>query len=148
MRSAECGMWSEERWNGAFGFSLRVPRSTLVRGSTPSPSAIGDCPGGETEIMARFERAGPGSTPGRGTSVLSTEYSVRSQLDVGVCGVTVCMRDCEPRGAGFDSRQIPDWSTGVCSWESKLPPKQPHRVRILALLLHAGVARHRKAPHP
>ena len=99
-----------------------------------------------------------------------------------VCGVMACMRGCEPRGAGFKSRQsceilVPsfelgticslrfssqlaarrkagfqlgtwNWVLGVCSWESKLPPKQPHRVRILALLLTAGVARHRKAPHP
>ena len=52
----------------------------------------------------------------------------------GVCGVKACIRGCEPRGAGFDSRQT-HWLSGACSWESKLPPKQPHRVRILALLL-------------
>jgi hypothetical protein len=54
----------------------------------------------------------------------------------GVCGVTACIRGCEPRGAGFDSRQTHGFP-GVCSRESKLPPKQPHRVRLLAPLLLA-----------
>lgn len=33
-------------------------------GSIPAPGSA--CPGGETDIMARSERAGPGSIPGRG----------------------------------------------------------------------------------
>ena len=36
--------------------------------------------------------------------------------------------------------------TPVCSWESRLFPKQPHRVRLLAPVLIADVARLRKAP--
>src|SRR5690349_2796848 len=36
-------------------------------GSTPSLVTDGCCPGGETDIMALSERAGPGSIPGRGT---------------------------------------------------------------------------------
>ena len=31
--------------------------------------------------------------------------------------------------------------TRVCSWESKQPPKLPHGVRLLALVLEADVAR-------
>lgn len=40
--------------------------------------------------------------------------------------------------------------TPVCSWEGRLFPKQPHRVRLLAPVLFADVARLRKAsalPH-
>src|SRR5262249_54388019 len=37
-----------------------------VRVQVP-PWLLDDCPGGETEIMAPSEGAGPGSTPGRGT---------------------------------------------------------------------------------
>src|SRR5262249_12022630 len=36
------------------------------KGSNPLPSAIG--PDGETDIMPRFERDVPGSTPGRGAT--------------------------------------------------------------------------------
>ena len=35
---------------------------------------------------------------------------------------------------------------GVCSWESRQPPKLPHGVRLLALVLDADVARRSKAP--
>lgn len=45
-------------------------------GSTPIPSAR--CPGGETDIMPRFERGVPGSTPGRGT-VMHGVHGVISQ---------------------------------------------------------------------
>jgi hypothetical protein len=44
----------------------RTAGSEPVRvGSTPAPGT--DCPGGETDIMAPSEGAGPGSIPGRGT---------------------------------------------------------------------------------
>ena len=78
------------------GSCLENSRAMSLEGSTPSPSAFEDdprfrgrlmaglralnppvlvrlqppeldCPGGETEIMAPSEGAGPGSIPGRGT---------------------------------------------------------------------------------
>src|SRR5262245_25519731 len=56
------------------------------------------CPGGETEIIPRFERVGPGSTPGRGTlersqeSVLARRASeVRAQFPRLRVGLTLTL---------------------------------------------------------
>src|SRR5690348_8115273 len=61
-------------------------------GSTPSLVTVRGCPGGETDIMAPSEGAGPGSTPGRGTVLASmvkgtshgpakAEFLVRIQVE-------------------------------------------------------------------
>src|SRR5262245_47987099 len=93
--------------------------------------------------------------PSPQSAVRSQDWGLRtgdSALVDGVCGVKACIRGCEPRGAGFNSRQT-HWFSGACSWESKLPPKQLHWVRILALLLEVPVsaepeAQAREATHP
>src|SRR3954470_22823205 len=59
-------------WPG-HGANVVSPRGNA--GSTPSPSA--GCPGGETDIMPRFERGVPGSTPGRGTDSPVVEWPRR-----------------------------------------------------------------------
>ena len=46
----------------------RGPQKAVPTGREGStPSLVTRCPGGERDIMALFERAGPGSIPGRGT---------------------------------------------------------------------------------
>jgi hypothetical protein len=52
-----------------------------------------------------------------------------------------------PASAGFMNPAETAF-VGVCSWESRRSPKPLHKVRLLALLFFAGVARLRKAAVP
>jgi hypothetical protein len=88
----------------------------------PRPPEL-DHPGGETAIARRFERRGPGSTPGRGIGQES--------------GVS---------GQGSEAGRSLLISVGTCSWESSLPPKQAKKVRLLPSLLTVSVAEQRQAP--
>ncbi len=81
--------------------------------------------------------------PGRGQRG-NLQSAISNPQSCGVCGVVVGTRPCEGRGRGSIPLGHP--MTGVCSWESRRFPKPPGRVRFLALLLLADVARHRKAP--
>jgi hypothetical protein len=50
-------------------WQTRGPQKAVPTGREgSSPSLVTRGPGGETEIMAPSEGAGPGSTPGRGTA--------------------------------------------------------------------------------
>src|SRR5438128_2247791 len=105
--------------------------------------------------MPRFERGVPGSTPGRG-SRQSRRPAAAHPHDMGKIGGS------NPPGTNWKGLRTKDegqrtrlfcllylvlspFRTGVCSWESRWPPKSPYRVRILALLL-ADVARTAQAP--
>jgi hypothetical protein len=57
-------------WNGRHAL-LRRPCPPWREGSSPSLVTGSRCPGGERDIMAPSEGAGPGSIPGRGTVVAS-----------------------------------------------------------------------------
>src|SRR5437588_10009184 len=66
-RSTVAGQMVERQTRGP---QTAVP-ITRREGSTPSLVTGSCCPGGETDIMAPSEGAGPGSIPGRGTVVAS-----------------------------------------------------------------------------
>src|SRR5207253_2310437 len=86
-------------------------------GSTPAPGA--DCPGGERDIMAPSEGAGPGSTPGRGT-VLSLECGGGTPpCEGGGYAGSTPARDtvAEPKAAAG-----PGCEPGLCGFDSHRPP--------------------------
>jgi hypothetical protein len=94
----------------------RTPvRRTGNPGSIPGGSnAI--CPGGETEIMPRFERDVPGSIPGRGALLRIADCKFVFESAIGnpqsmdaVCGVRRSTQACEAFGGGFKSPRT-DWS--------------------------------------
>ena len=105
-------------WNGRHAV-LRRPCPPGVRVQVPPWSLDGCCPGGERDIMAPSEGAGPGSTPGRGT-----DRCFDGERDI--------TRPCEGRVPG----SIPGWSTvaelkaaarpgcepGLCGFDSRRPP--------------------------
>ena len=62
--STPCG--ATGRWMGVSPNGKTVGLHPANEGSTPSTVHC-SCPGGERDIMAPSEGAGPGSTPGRGT---------------------------------------------------------------------------------
>ena len=57
-------------WNGRHA-ALREPCPPWREGSSPSLVTVRCCPGGERDIIALSEGAGPGSSPGRGTGIAS-----------------------------------------------------------------------------
>ena len=78
--------------------ALRSGRSSeRSEGSNPLPSAA--CPDGETEIMPRFERGGPGSTPGR-----AAEFQHTSVLLGEPAASKTASRGSTPRARAFRRR--------------------------------------------
>ena len=98
---------------------LRRPCPPWREGSSPSLVTGWCCPGGERDIMAPSEGAGPGSTPGRGAV-----HRFDGERDI--------TRLCEGRVPG----STPGWSTvaelkaaarpgcepGMCGFDSRRPP--------------------------
>src|SRR5207248_1603275 len=126
---------------------------TRREGSSPSLVTRLCCPGGETEIMAPSEGAGPGSTPGRGTVFASmvkgtsrgpakAEFLVRFQ--VGALWPN-SKRQRDPavnRGCAGSTPAGHPLVPVQLDWPSTPPVKGRVRVRLppLALVLSAGQA--------
>ena len=111
-------------WNGRHAV-LRRPCPPRREGSSP-PLVTGSCrPGGERDIMAPSEGAGPGSTPGRGTDpCFDGERDITRPCEGRVPGSSpgwstvaepkaVAGPGCEPGLCGFDSRRPPSWASAA-----------------------------------